>query len=112
MVRGLVRYYYYESAVFVMVHVWCSPALMIPVANCELGSVYVQSPAKASGATFSKEANFRATFCNQEYFREATFSNKGVKLSGEASPGIRSDLKERLILPTAVLGTKEELWLC
>jgi hypothetical protein len=31
--------------------------------------------------------------------------------SQEASPGIRSDLKERLILPTAVLGTKEELWL-
>lgn len=95
-----------------MVHVWCSPALIIQVANCELSSVCVQSPAKASGATFSKEANFtQATFCNQEYFGEATFSNKGVKLSETASPGIRSDLKERLILPTAVLGTKEELWL-
>jgi hypothetical protein len=61
----------------------------------------VQSPAKDSGATFSKEANFT----------QATFCNKGVKLSETASPGIRSDLKERLILPTAVLGTKEELWL-
>jgi hypothetical protein len=71
--------------VFVTVHVWCSPAPMIPVANCELGSVCVQSPAKASGDTFSKEANFtQATFCNQEYFREATFSNKGVKISGTA----------------------------
>jgi hypothetical protein len=77
-----------------MVHVWCSHALMIPVANCELGSVCVQSPAKSGGATFSKEANFtQATFCNQEYFYEATFSNKGVKLSEIASPRITSDIK-------------------
>jgi hypothetical protein len=74
-----------------MVHVWCSHALMIPVANCELGSVCVQSPAKSGGATFSKEANFT----------QATFCNKGVKLSETASPRITYDLKERLILPSS-----------